>query len=564
MSWAGPLFEGHKCSIGYEVLDWVVTYCCHGVGDIQGKPISGDYDLDDEIRDFFIDAYEIDPVTGRRVRNEAVFSRAKGRAKSENAGFIAVAEAFAPVRFSHWDEDGQPVGRKVTSPLIKCLATEEGQAGNTFQNVAYIVEWGQDHFPEIYGNPSGFRNYQAATSIWLPDGGEIRACSSGAASKDGGLETFVVADETHLYVLPELQRMYATISRNLGKRYDADSWLMQTSTAYKPGEGSVFEKTLTMWRKGQLPPSVLVNHRQAKGKVDLDDKARTMRQLHEAYGAAAAWIDLERKYRDMRDPRICKDDEEAARYFLNMPLSSKDVWIPAHVVERQELVLFGENRRGLEVMPEGTEVTLGFDGSLNDDSTVLVASRLSDGYLWPIEIWEKPEGPAGNFWEVPRLDVVEMIKAAYRRFDVKRGYFDPHEWRSDVDSLAETFGEERVLKWDTSSWTRSAGGLDLLRTDLMQGGPDRVWTDDNGVEQRQTMGKVFHSGDPVFIEHFTNAYVRMRGTNRLIRKEHDQSDRKIDSVMGAMLAYEARRDVLTEKKTEKKQPSISHRVYGFS
>lgn len=564
MAWSGPLFEGHKCSLGYEVLDWIVRYECHGVGDIQGQPIAGQYDLDDEIRDFIIAAYEIDPDTGRRVHNEGVLSRAKGRAKSEIAGQIGVAEALGPVRFSHWDEDGQPVGRRVTSPLIKCLATEEGQAGNTFQNIAYIFEWGQEHHPEVYGEPQGFRNYQSATAIYLPEGGEIRASTSGAASKDGGLETFVVADETHLYVLPELRRMYATISRNMGKRYDADPWLLQTSTAYKPGEGSVFEKTLAMWRKGELPPSVLVDHKQARGKIDLDDKQRTLRQLKEAYGAAAAWIDLERKYRDMRDPRICADEEEAARYFLNMPLSSKDVWIPAHVVERQELAQVGENRRGLEVMPEGTEITLGFDGSLNDDSTVLVASRLSDGFLWPIEIWEKPTGPAGNFWEVPRLDVVEMIRAAYRRFDVKRGYFDPHEWRSDIDSLAEEFGEERVLKWETSSWKRSAAGLDLLRTDLMQGGPDRVWEDEHGIVQRQTMGKVFHSGDPTFVEHFYNAYVRMRGPYRVIRKETDQSDRKIDSVMGAMLAYEARRDVLTEQGTPKRQKQISRTFYSYA
>ena len=55
-------------------------------------------------------------------------------------------------------------------------------------------------------------------------------------------------------------------------------------------------------------------------------------------------------------------------------------------------------------------------------------------------------------------------------------------------------------------------------------------------------GAVWHSGDPVFMEHFRNAYVRQRGIHRLVRKEHDKSDRKIDSVMGATLAYEARFD----------------------
>lgn len=564
MAWAGPLFEGHKCSMGYEVLDWIVQYCCHGVGDIQGKPIAGQYDLDDEIRQFIIDVYEIDHETGRRVYTQGVLSRPKGRAKSEIAAFIVVAEALGPVRFDHWDENGQPVGRRIHSPLIKCLATEESQAGNTFANVAYIFQEGEKHFPEVFGEAVGFRNYQSASAIYLPEGGEIRACTSGAASKDGGLETFVVADETHLYTLPELREMFSTISRNLGKRYESDAWLMQTSTAYSPGENSVFENTLTRWRKKTLSTRVLVDHREAPGKVDLDDKEHTFKQLKYVYGAASAWIDLQRKYDDMRDPDICKDAETAARYFLNKPLSSKGVWIPKSIVDRQQLSASDVGVRGLEVLPAGTQITLGFDGSLNDDSTVLIACRMSDGWIWPIEIWEKPDGTAANFWEVPRLDVVEMIKATYERFDVVRGYFDPHEWRSDIDTLALEFGEERVIKWETSSWTRSAAALDLLRTDLMQGGPDRVWTDSEGIEHRETMGKVFHSGDPIFVEHFGNAYVRMRGPNRLVRKEHDHSDRKIDSVMGAMLAYEARRDVLTEKPKEEKPSKISTVMYSFS
>ena len=46
-----PLFEGHVCSLGYEVLDWIHAYCCHGPGDVQGQPL----DYDDEIREFVIE-----------------------------------------------------------------------------------------------------------------------------------------------------------------------------------------------------------------------------------------------------------------------------------------------------------------------------------------------------------------------------------------------------------------------------------------------------------------------------------------------------------------------------
>jgi phage terminase large subunit-like protein len=528
MPWAGPLFDGHICSVGYEVLDQIHAYMCHGPGDVQGDPI----DLDDEMRDHIIELYRIDPVTGQRCYDEAVLSRPKGRAKSEIAGFVATAEGFLAVRFDGWDADGQPVARPVRSPLIKCLATEESQAGNTFENIAFIAgEWGHDTHPEIYGRSSGIRKYQSASAIYLPDGGEIRACTAGSASKDGGKESHIVADETHLYVLRELKQMYATVARNLGKRKVAQPWLHQTSTAYRPGEQSVFEDTLTAWRKGELSDRVFVNHREAKGKVDIEDRDHTMRQLMYVYGASAPWQDMDRKYRDMRDPRICPDEETAARYYLNRPLSGKDAWVTDAVVERQKRA---------ESVPDGTPIALGFDGSLNDDSTVLIASRMSDGFVFPIDIWAKPAGPEGNWWEVPRSDVLATIRATFARFDVTRLYADPHEWRSDIDDLQAEFGK-RVVPWPTSRELAMGAALDRLRTDLI-------------------MGSAWHSGDPAVMEHFRNAYVRRKGSVRLVRKEYPNSPRKIDSVVGAALAYEARADAISDGWTD--QP-LKRRVRVF-
>lgn len=528
MGWV-PLGDWHVCSLGYEVIDWIEEYACHGPGDVQGDPI----DLDNEMRDHIIECYRLDPETGRRVYDEAVLSRAKGRAKSEIAGFVGVAEGFGPVRFDGWNADGQPVGRPVRSPLIKCLATEESQAGNTFENIAFIAgEWGHDVHPEIYGGASGIRKYQSATAIYLPEGGEIRACTSGSASKDGGKETHVVADETHLYVLRELKAMYATVARNLGKRKIAQPWLHQTSTAYRPGEMSVFEDTLTKWRKGELSDRTYVNHREAQGKIDLDDKERTMRQLIYVYGDSAPWQDLDRKYAERNDTRIYEDTEQFIRYALNRPQSGKDAWIAKDVVERQARA---------EVVEAGTEIALGFDGSLNDDSTVLIGSRMSDGFLFPVGIWAKPSGAEGSWWEVPRSEVLAAIREAFARYEVARCYMDPHEWRSDIEALSQELDghlpddKKRVVGWETRRDVAMAAALDRLRTDLMQGGP---------VKEGVAYGKVFHSDDKVFVEHFGNAYVRRKGGHRLVRKEHDQSNRKIDSVVGAALAYEARADAI--------------------
>lgn len=517
--WAGPLFEGHVCSLGYSLIDWIQAYECHGPGDVQGEPIV----LDDEWFAFLVKAYQLDPQTGRRLYNEVVLSRPKGRAKSELAGFVGVAEAFAEVRFDGWDANGQPVGRPVRAPLLKCLATEESQAGNTFENIAFIAaEWGPDVHPEIYGGVSGIRQYQSATALYLPQGGEIRACTAGNASKDGGKETWACADETHLYVLRELKSMFGTVSRNLGKRKIAQPWLMQTTTMYRLGEQSIAEETLAAWRRGELPATTHVDHREASGRVNsetLADRDHTLGQLAEVYGPAAEWMDLDRIYVDMRNPRVCEDDAQAARYFLNRGIPAADGWIDLDVVTNQGRV---------EVVEAGTAIALGFDGSLNDDSTVLIGSRMSDGFLFPIGIWERPSGREGLLWQVPRADVLDAVREAFGMYTVIRGYFDPHEWRSDIDALAVELGVERVLAWETRRDVQMAAALDRMYVDLHA-------------------GKLFHSGDARFVEHFGNAYVRMKGGHRLVRKEHDKSPRKIDCVVGSALAGEARADAIEAK-----------------
>jgi hypothetical protein len=514
-----PAFDGQVCSLGYGVIDWLEAKACHGPGDVLGDPLS----FDDEVFDFIVDCYEIDPVTGRRKRSKVVYSAPKGRAKSETAGLVGVAEALGPVRFDGWDANGQPIGRPVRSPFIRALATEEKQSGNTFQNMAFVMgEWGQDNHPDIYGGVKGIGDYRSATNIYLPDGGECRSSSSGAVSKDGGKETFLVPDEAHLYVLPELRQMYATAMRNLGKRKAADPWALITTTACRLGEQSIWEVIEKQWRKGELGPEWLIHHREAKGKIDLHDEHQTLRQLREVYGPAmdpeTGWMEPERVYRDMMDATICPDEQTAVRYFLNRSMAGSDAWLASDIYERQMLT-------GVVVAP-GSDITLGFDGSLNDDSTVLRGCRMSDGFLFTLGIWEKPDGAAGVGWEVPRAEVLDKVRWAYKTYNVIRGYFDPHEWRSDIDTLADEF-PERVIAWATSRDVQMAGALDRLAADLR-----------NGTAR--------HDDDRRIANHYRNAYIRHRGQLRLVRKEYPNSPRKIDGVVTDALAYQARADALAD------------------
>lgn len=365
-------------SLGLVAVAWIEQWCVHGPGDVQGQPV----ELDDEFAQFIVDAYCVAP-DGRRLYDSAFLSRAKGRAKSELAGFLVLFEAFGPCRFAGWAqggeryrwngwthdyEPGDAMGRPVTAPFIRCLATEETQAGNTYDNV---------HFNLTEGPLAEFMPGDAAglTRVYLPGGGEIRPSTAGNASKDGGRESFVVFDETHLYTLPELQRMHATVRRNLGKRKAAEPWSLETSTMYLPGEDSVAERAHTyaqQIREGKVRTArLLFDHRCAPADVDLADEDELRAALREVYGPFADVMDLDRIIAEIWDPR--NEPQDSRRYWLNQPTSASDSWIAQH---EWAGCLAADNEVG-----RGEPITLGFDGSRKrargvTDATALIGCRV--------------------------------------------------------------------------------------------------------------------------------------------------------------------------------------------
>lgn len=184
------LAPGEIRTLGWDVVDWIEAYLCHGPGDVQGEPL----ELDDEFAAFILKAYALDEQ-GRRLYDRAFLSRPKGRAKSELAGAIGCAEALGPVRFDGWNADGDPVGRPIRSPFIRTMATEEGQSGHTYDNIAVMLDHAACEHPELFGGIDLGRSAQTSSRILLPDGGEIVPSTASNAAKDGGKETFVVLDE---------------------------------------------------------------------------------------------------------------------------------------------------------------------------------------------------------------------------------------------------------------------------------------------------------------------------------------------------------------------------------
>jgi phage terminase large subunit-like protein len=549
MPWRGPQYDGEFPSLGHQVVEHIEEYLCHGPGDVVGEPI----ELDDEFYAFIVKAYRLDPETGRRVYRRAFLSRAKGRAKSEIAGMLVCAEALFPVRFDGWDANGEPVGRPVRSPFIRCLATEEGQSGNTYDNVSTMLEHLVEHHGDDFPGIDIGKSAQSSSRIILHhQRGEITPSTASSAAKDGGKETFAVFDETHLYVLPELRRMHSTVRRNLRKRKEAEPWCLETSTMYEPGQDSVAEATHTYFKaikEGRIRDAdaagLLFDHRQAKDGTDLADREALLAGLKEAYGPAAAWMDLDGIIAEIWDPQSAPSDSR--RYWLNQPVAAEDALLdPAEWAECASALR----------LEDGDEIVLGFDGGKTDDATALIAMRVSDRLVQPMGIWERPEGPLGQGWEVDRKQVSDLVAHAFGRYQVRAFFADVKLWESYIDEWGETYRDELLVK----ASARSLIGFD------MRGHQQELTKATEALVQAIVDRKILHTGDATLTRHVGNARRRPNRWGVSFGKESRESPKKVDAFAAMQLADMARRALLASpdwaKRRKKRQRT--GRVHGFA
>lgn len=518
-------------TLGWQVIDWIETYLCHGRGDVQGS----DWAIDDEIALHICWLYRVWPqghaLVGRRLVQRGILSRPKGRAKSEIAGGLMCAEALGPVRCDGFDADGEPVGIPVVYPFIRCLATEEEQSGNTYDNVVYMLSHGEA--ANAYAFDLG-RSAETSTRVIIrePDGGEIIPSTSGDASKDGGKETCSTADETHLYVLPKLRGMYRTVARNTGKRKIAEPWIYNTTTAWRPGERSVAEQAAEKYahlpiEEAVTKHGVLYDHCQGEIPKRFGDDRSLIKAMRPGYGPAAAWMDFGRIARIIRDAE--DPEEEAYRYWLNIPRQAKQQWLSPTEIKH---VL------GKVTVEAGAMIATGFDGSENNDHTALMGCT-EGGDIFTIGAWAPTGDDLG--W---RDEVNETIDWVFKTFKVVRFYGDPPWWQEEMSAWAAKYGSPPVIEFWTNVEAKMAVACGALRTAVRQ-----KTTKIDPVPLR-TDEQFRDDGKSLVRWHFENARtrkVRLKLEDaaeeaHIVRKDRPGSPLKIDSVTSAALARRARDD----------------------
>lgn len=540
-------------SLGHLAWDWVEHWAVHGPGDVQGDTV----ELDGEFGGFLVDSYALRD-SGRRFYDTAAISRAKGRAKSELAGFIVLWEAFGPCRFAgyatggeriewngwtHVYEPGEPMGRQVTYPFIRCLATEEGQTGNTYDNVYFNLTEGP--LSELLsGNAAGL------TRTFLPHGGEIRPSTAASSSKDGGKETCTIADEVHLYITPELRRMYQTVDRNCRKRKEAQPWMLQTTTMYQPGENSVaeqlHERAKLIAEGKSRSERVLWDHREAPAKVDLTDHGELTAALREVYGPFADVLDLDGIIEN-EFWNTAKDVEDSRRYFFNQPTAARDGW-----TTKPEWSACAKS--DLEIADDAPMV-LFFDGSVADDATALVGCDVDTGHVMTLACWEKPDGPDGDGWRVNKADVDGVVRKVCTERNVVAFFGDVAFFESYLDDWGAEFRDQLVIDavagraphpvaWDMRSHQR----------EFVQA------TERCLVDIRE--GELTHDGDARLTRHVLNARRRPGKWGVGIGKEGRESPRKIDLTVCMIGARMVRRILINSAAWQKHQAQPERRRPG--
>jgi phage terminase large subunit-like protein len=353
--------------------------------------------------------------------------------------------------------------------------------------------------------------------------GEVRPSTAGAASKDGGKESFAVVDEPHLYYLPELRQMHAMVRRNTRKRKIAQPWMLATTTMFQPGQHSVaedlYDEAEKLMEQQKRSFGFCWHHREGvMTESNWDDDVAQLASLKEAYGPAADWMDLAGMIEhEIRAPGSVK--AENARYFHNLRWKGDQRAINPEKWD----ALAAPNLNPLG----GEFIAIGFDGSdrgEHADDTVLVGWVLTEKpHLFLINAWKRPEF-AGRDYRVPREEIREKVTELREQFEVRRFACDPPGWREEIDSwekeFGERFGEPVVVEVLTNRPTRMGPAIDRFLEAI--------------DEQSFT-----HDGSPELRDYALNALLtKSKGRSDLPAIVKPTIDAKIDGLVAAILSYD--------------------------
>ena len=543
MPWV-PEFEGDFPTLGWHIADQMAEYL--------GRPDAGDDETFDpfvltaEQQDFVNELYRIDPFTGRRVIHRAALIRSRGWGKSPFVAGLMIAEAIFDVYPDGWDANGQPVGKpwsKVRTPYVAIAAVTEEQTQNTWEPLLEMLRQGSA-VNEFDLDPMD-------TFVSLRRG-RIQPITASPNSIKGFKAVAASLDQTETWVRGNHGVKLAQTLRNNATKLGGVT--IETPNAYTLGEQSVAEKSFQFWddiQSGKYKnladvQSIYFDHRPAPADTEIDDMDSLVHGLRVAYGDSSnhpdgclihepacepGWVDVHRAALDFfdtsNDPAVMRAD------FLNQIDAARD----AFVTDPEMRACL---KPDIEIS-KSEPVTLGFDGSEGRkdkrlaDSTVLIGYSVTQRHVFKIGIWEQPDGPKGEGWKPPKLEIEAAVAQAFKDYNVVGFYADPSAgWAGEVKQwesnhhrkLKAKMSPTEPIRWKQKDVTRTCDTFEQLYSAIRQ-------------------QEISFDGDPTLLQHFLNARRDPRRAGYVLKKADDNQDYgKIDASWGAMFAFAAGNDAI--------------------
>ncbi|WP_420312556.1 terminase [Streptomyces sp. YS-B37] len=492
-----------KRTLGWQIAGWAAEY-------LQAEN-GGPWKFTREQLRFVLHWYAVDDK-GRFINRKGVLQRMKGWGKDPLLAVLCLVELVGPSRFSHWDEAGEPVGIPHPRAWVQVTAVNQSQTTNT---MALIPSLMTDHFKAKYGVKDGAVLIRA-------NGGKCRleAVTSSYRALEGKRTTFTLLNETHHWVSGNNgHKMYETIDGNATKQ---DSRYLAITNAYLPGEDSVAERMRESFNKileGRMADiGFMYDSIEAHPKTPLT--ALALRIVIPKIRGDAVWLNVDSIIQSVMDATIAPS--RSRRMWLNQIVAEEDaIYGPA---EWDGLV------DDSKLLKPGDEIVLGFDGGKSSDATALIALRVRDMCAFVLGVWEKPDGPQGEDWTVPRSAVDSEVHEAFRLFDVRAFFADVALWESYIADWSETYGAGLAVS--------SPSGKDAIGWD-MRGSQKTVTLAHERLMRSIFDAKLAHDGDLTLRRHVLNARRRTNNYGISFGKESKDSPRKIDAYAALMLAHEA-------------------------
>lgn len=493
-------------TLGWGVLNWCSRWLAQPDGEDKGER----WVFSDEQAMFLLWFYAVDEY-GYFLYRRAVLERPKGWGKSPLLAAICCCELLGPVKFSHFDETGQAMGRSYPSAFVQIAAISEDQTDNTMSLVGEMLTDG--------GAASHYNLDIGLSRVLAPGKRKLSRVTASPRSREGNRPTFVVMDETHLWLPvengPELANV---LRRNLAKTRGRS---IETTNAPVPGQGSVAEMSHDYYEEilaGTSFDSMLLFDSREVVVEDIYIEEMAKPALQQVYGDAAdpetGWIDLDRIWAEINDPATKEYD--ARRYYFNQRVQEEAQWIKDH----QWLKATRETS-----LKKKDLFTLGFSGVTRNGAAAIVACRLRDGFLQLVGLWEKPGNLAQNVvWELP----VRTVDARMRKWLNKPSfrYLCANPWtmqdvvgRWSVD-FTDDGDKTQVEEFWMNQHLKQAKAVDQF-------------------EQALLAGRIIHDGDFNLTRHIRNTFVEEVTHGYILRKDRDHSSKYIAAAQASVLAFEA-------------------------